>query len=97
MAYEVAWSSSALEDVEAIAIYISRDSISYAAAVVKKILDSTNSLKDFPFLGRVVPEFEDQNIREVFAYSYRIVYRIHGERITVASVIHGKRLLISEH
>jgi toxin ParE1/3/4 len=96
MAYEVAWSRSALEDVEAIAIYISRDSISYAAAVVKKILDSTNSLKDFPFLGRVVPEFEDENIREVFAYSYRIVYRIQGEQITVASVIHGKRLLISE-
>jgi plasmid stabilization system protein ParE len=96
MAYEVAWSSSALEDVEAIAIYISRDSISYAAAVVKKILDSTNSLKDFPFLGRVVPEFEDENIREVFAYSYRIVYRIQGELITIASVIHGKRLLISE-
>jgi plasmid stabilization system protein ParE len=96
MAYEVAWSRSALEDVEAIAIYISRDSISYAAAVVKKILDSTNSLKDFPFLGRVVPEFEDENIREVFAYSYRIVYRIQGELITIASVIHGKRLLISE-
>ena len=34
MAYQVVWSSKTLEDVEAIAIYISRDSTAYAAAVV---------------------------------------------------------------
>ena len=73
MAYEVVWSPTALEDLEAIASYISRDSTSYAGAVVRKIINSTRSLESFPFAGRIVPEFDENSIREVFAYSYRIV------------------------
>jgi toxin ParE1/3/4 len=78
MAYRVVWSPNALEDIEAIARYISRDSISYAGAVVRKIVNSTRNLTDFPLAGRIVPEFAEENIREVFAYSYRIVYRLEG-------------------
>lgn len=44
MAYEVVWSSRAIEGVEAIAIYISADSAAYAAAVVKEILTATRTL-----------------------------------------------------
>lgn len=93
MAYQVVWSSKALEDVEAIATYISRDSSSYTAAVVQKILDVTRQLTDFPFSGRVVPEFNEDTIREKFAYSYRIIYQIPDDTVTIAAVIHGKRLL----
>jgi len=56
MAYQVVWSPTALEDIEAIASYISRDSISYAGAVVRKVITSTRNLEDFPFAGRIVPE-----------------------------------------
>ena len=93
MAYQVEWSPRAIDDVEAIALYIAADSTAYAASVVKKILDTTRHLSRFPFAGRVVPEFDDENIREKFAYSYRIIYRIQGETVTIAAVIHGKRLL----
>ena len=93
MAHRVVWSPTALEDVEAIAAYISRDSTSYAAAVVKRILDSTRYLEDFPRSGRAVPEFDDTNIREVFVYSYRVIYRVETEQVIIASVVHGKRLL----
>jgi toxin ParE1/3/4 len=91
MAYQVVWSPTALEDVEAIASYISRDSISYAGAVIRKIIHSTRRLETFPFSGRLVPEFEDPDIREVFAYSYRIVYRFAAAKVTIAAVIHSKR------
>jgi plasmid stabilization system protein ParE len=60
MAYEVVWSPRAVEDVEAIALYIAADSTSYAAAVVKKIVDTTRGLNRFPFAGRVVPEFGEE-------------------------------------
>ena len=93
MAYEVVWSPRAVEDVEAIALYIAADSTSYAAAVVKKIVDTTHNLSRFPFAGRVVPEFGEENIREKLVYSYRIIYRIQEETITIAAVVHGKRLL----
>jgi len=93
MAYEVVWSSRAVEDVEAIAVYIASDSTSYAAAVVKKIVDTTRNLRRLPFTGRIVPEFGEENIREKLVYSYRIIYRIQNQTITIAAVIHGKRLL----
>ncbi|MEH2270437.1 MAG: type II toxin-antitoxin system RelE/ParE family toxin [Nostoc sp.] len=93
MAYQVVWSSKALEDVEAIATYISRDSAAYAAAVVQRIIDVTRNLSNFPFSGRIVPEFGNNTIREKFVYSYRIIYRIQGDTLTIAAVIHGKRLL----
>ena len=93
MAYRVAWSPRAVEDLEAIAQYIAADSAAYAAAVVKTILHTARSLSRFPYSGRVVPEIADESIREWFAYSYRVIYRIEQERITIAAVVHGRRLL----
>ena len=40
-----------------------------------------------------MPEFDDKTLRERFVYSYRIIYRIEGQIVTVAAVIHGNRLL----
>src|SRR6266404_7955241 len=93
MGHIVTWSPRAIDDVDAIAAYIALDSESYAASVVRTILEKTRSLSEFPYMERVVPEFGDDAIREVFAYSYRIVYRIEVDEITIAAVIHGKRLL----
>jgi plasmid stabilization system protein ParE len=93
MAYEVVWSPRAIDDVQAIAAYISIDSTAYAAAVVRKILTATRNLSHFPFSGRVVPEFDDESLREQFAYSYRIIYRIQDQTVMIAAVIHGKQLL----
>ncbi len=93
MDYRVVWSPKALDDVEAIGLYISNDSPSYAGAVVKKVLDSTRVLANFPLVGRIVPEFGDESIREKFVYSYRVIYRIQQQTVTVAAVIHGRRIL----
>ena len=95
MACRVEWSPAALQDVEAIATYISRDSVAYAAAVVKRILDSTRNLTKFPFMGRIVPEFDEPANSRSVVYSYRVIYRIEGTSITIASVVHGRRLLDS--
>lgn len=91
MAYEVVWSPRAIDDVQAIAAYITEDSVAYAKSVAQKIVASTRRLANFPTSGRVVPEFGQENIREVFAYSYRIIYRVEGETVTIAAVVHGKR------
>ena len=95
MDYRVIWSPEAIEDIESIAAYISRDSKRYATAVVGKILDLGHDLKHFPLAGRVVPELEVKSIRERLIYSYRIIYRVEDDTITIAAVVHGKRLLTS--
>lgn len=93
MAHRVVWSHRALQDVEAIAAYIAGDSPAYAATVVRMIVHQTRNLRRFPRAGRKVPEFDEENIREVFAYSYRIIYEISAHEVIIAAVIHGKRLL----
>jgi len=93
MAYRVVWSPRALDDIDSIASYISRDSTAYASAVVAKIIRATRTLKRFPFAARVVPEFEIESIRELFVYSYRVIYRVEPSTVTVVAVIHGKRQL----
>ncbi|MEQ6342981.1 MAG: type II toxin-antitoxin system RelE/ParE family toxin [Gammaproteobacteria bacterium] len=95
MDHRIEWSPEATEDVEAIAGFISRDSVFYARAVVSKILSVSRTLADFPHIGRVVPELGNENIRERFVYSYRLVYCIEEKRILVVAVVHGKRLLES--
>jgi toxin ParE1/3/4 len=83
MAYSVVWSPNALNDVDEIAAYISRDSPTYAAAVVEKILDITRNLQNFALLGRVVPESNEESIRERFVYSYRLIYQVQEEIIII--------------
>jgi toxin ParE1/3/4 len=91
MAKRVVWSARALADVESIAAYISSDSPAYAKIVVKKIVKLTRQLARFPQSGREVPEFQDPSLRELLAYSYRIIYKVDREEVIIASVIHGKR------
>lgn len=93
MGYQVVWSPQAIDDMDAIAAYIARDSISYAAAVAQRVIEVTRDLADNPFSGDIVQEFSDETIREKFAYIYRVLYRIQDEMVTVVAVIHGKRLL----
>jgi plasmid stabilization system protein ParE len=93
MDHRVIWSRRALNDVDEIASFIAQDSPIYSSAVVRSILNHVKTIASFPRSGRVVPEFNDDGIREVFAYSYRIIYQVSESQITIAAVIHGKRIL----
>ncbi len=93
MDYKIIWSPDALNDIEAIGKYISRDSEFYAESTVLKIYEAPQSLVNLPKLGRVVPEIGDENIRELFVFQYRIIYEIKHNEIHILTVIHGKRLL----
>ncbi len=93
MGYQVVWSYKAIDDVDAIASYIARDSVPYAAAVVQKIVNVTRSLAKAPLDREVVEEFGDDNLRQEFAYSYRVIYQIKDDVLTIAAVVHGKKLL----
>lgn len=93
MDIEIEWSPEAVEDLESIAEYIAKDSVFYARSVVSEILSVSRCLGGFPRIGRIVPEVGDEDVRERFIYSYRLVYRIESERILIVAVIHGRRLL----
>ncbi len=93
MDYTVSWSPAALDDVDAIAEYIHRDSPAYTRSVVNKILTSARKLSDFPNAGRIVPELDDEAIRERFIYSYRLIYSVQENDVLIVAVVHGRKLL----
>lgn len=95
MAVPVIWSQQALDDVDAIASYIARDSRYYAERVAQEIFSLAESIPEQPRMGRVVPEFGNEQVRERFIYSYRVLYEIEASQISVLAVIHGRRLLES--
>ncbi len=66
----------------------------YARAVVRRIIEATRQLAHFPDSGRVVPGPKDPAFREIFVYSYRVLYRIReADDILIVNVIHGKRFI----
>ncbi|MHA1351153.1 MAG: type II toxin-antitoxin system RelE/ParE family toxin [Promethearchaeota archaeon] len=90
---EIKWTHNALEDLDDIANYISKDSPKYAQILVKQIYEMINSLKQFPMFGRKVPEYKDPNLREIIYKNYRIIYLVKNKYLEIISVIHGSRKL----
>lgn len=90
MVIELVWSPEAVEDVEAIASYIERDSPWYAKAVVSRVVDAAQSIPEYPRVGRMVPEVGRDDVRERFVCSYRLIYQIQVNRVTIIAVIHGR-------
>ncbi len=87
----VIWSEPAKEDLRTTYDYIARDSLVYADQVINNIIETSETLNDFPDIGRVVPEINDKKIRELLIYSYRIIYENIENNSIVHAVIHGKR------
>ena len=86
---KIIWSPAALEDVDAIAAFIARDSVDNAALFVGRLISTTDQLHEFPLSGRIIPEIGNDVCRELIYGSYRIMYRIERNEIWITGVVHG--------
>jgi len=95
---KVAWTEKAEKQLHQIFNYIAADSALYAYRTVEKIIEQAERIIPHPRKGRMVPEYERDDIREVFHHPYRIIYLIRDKEnaIEILSVIHGARLLPEE-
>ncbi len=89
----VFWTEKALSHLDAIHKYISQNSPRYARRIVEKLLKRSEQIVFFPNSGRVVPEYEQPDIREVLESSYRLIYLVGEEQMDVLAVIHAKQQL----
>ena len=80
MAFKLIWSPAARDDLHDIVVFIARDNSNRAMSFGYELISETDRLQEFPELGRVVPEYRDDSIREIIFRPYRIVYRIDHER-----------------
>jgi toxin ParE1/3/4 len=90
---KVIWTEIALDDLRSIHEYVSKDSVAYADKQVERIVSRVDQLIDFTKSGRIVPEFQMEDLRELIEGSYRIVYKINSDSVGIVRVHHSSRLL----
>lgn len=91
---EIVFARSAWDDLDSITDYIALDSPRYAQEFSKRLIERIEQLYEFPNSGRVVPEFQNEDLRELIYGKYRIVYRnFIDEKIVILRIIHGSKLL----
>lgn len=91
---EVIWSPSSLEDIDAIAEYISKDSFQAASSQVALIFEKGALLAKYPSAGKPVPELNNVLYREILVSRYRIIYKlISDSTVQILTVHHQSRLL----
>lgn len=87
------WSPLAVERLESIFEYISKDDRVAAYKMIDRIFKKVESLSKFPERGRKVPEANREEIREVFESNYRIIYRLDAKRLFILTIKNFKQLL----
>jgi addiction module RelE/StbE family toxin len=91
---EVIWTESALADLEDIGEYIAKDSVRYAELTITKLFESPDILELNPKAGKMIPELQNESIRQIIRGSYRIIYHVVDEyRIDILTVHRSSRLL----
>lgn len=90
---EIVWTNHALSNLNEIAEFIAKDSPRFAQITVERLYHKVEILKSHQRIGRIVPELENETIRELIEGNYRIVYEIFENRIEILTVHHSARIL----
>ena len=83
---KIKWTPKAVEQLEQIIDFISKNSPHYATLTARQIFKRIRLLKKNPRLGRKVPERNDPSIRELIHNRYRIVYKLKEDRVEIWTV-----------
>jgi toxin ParE1/3/4 len=85
--------NSPVADLAQIIEFISRDNVEAALRVARELLARTRTIAEHPRIGRILPEFQLETLRELAHGNYRIVYEIDDakKQIAVARFWHGAR------
>ena len=86
---KILWSLQARDDLKNIYSYIKQDSIYYANNFKLNILNRIEQLVNFPKSGRIVPEYNCEQVRELIYGNYRILYEIK-DSVQILAIAHSK-------
>ncbi len=89
----IIWSPLAVDRASEIADYIAQDKPSAAEKWIDTVFSKVEYLKSSPEIGRIVPEINDSQFRELIYGNYRIIYRIETKQISILTIRHGRQIL----
>jgi plasmid stabilization system protein ParE len=85
------WTDQAVDQLGAIAEYVSRSSPVYAEQLVQRITGRLEQVLVFPASGSAVAEASAAEVRHVLEGPYRIIYRGRHDAFEVLAIVHGRR------
>ena len=88
----VEWSDRALRRIGEIADHIALDDPAAAEKWLIELLATVDRLSRFPMSGRVAPEIEDDEVREIIYGAYGVFYQV-GDVVEMLTVRCGSQLL----
>ncbi len=90
----ISFAESAIEDLEEIKQWYTEQGVSDVGdRFVREVFDRVEALQDHPDIGRIVPEFDQQFLRELIHPPFRIVYRREPTKVRVVRIWRSERLL----
>lgn len=89
----VHWTNEALDQLLHIRERVAERSPHAADRLLARLADRAEQFSLFPRSGRIVPEYEREDIREVIIRPYRVIYRLKPDRIDVLAVVHSRQIL----
>ncbi|HZV33290.1 MAG TPA: type II toxin-antitoxin system RelE/ParE family toxin [Verrucomicrobiae bacterium] len=93
MDYKVVWSDRSLSNLKEIVQFIAEDNPFAAERLGNTIIKRASLLAQFPKLGSVFAGLRRDDVREIAAPPYRIIYQILESQkiISIVTVWHGAR------
>lgn len=89
----IIWTPRARADLKAIYEHIAKDAPLNAKAVTQALVNKAQHSLQQPQIGKKVAELNDDNLREVSLYSWRILYYIQQDKVYVLTLVHKRRNL----
>ena len=86
------WTDQAVEDLRSIRLFIERDSPRYGRLVAERLYDATSQIELFPYSGRMVPDLNREDLRELIVGDYHIVFPVDGEVVFLLTIYRSSRL-----
>ena len=75
--------------------YIAQDSRPAAERLLIQALEAASSLGVFSERGRMVPELDQPNVRQLLVHRYRLIYEVTPDEVQILAFVHGARRITS--
>ena len=89
----VHWSHKARTRLREIHAYIAQDSSLYATQMVDRLTRRGEQLAAVPRVERRVPEYPEDDLREVLERPYRLIFQVSPDRIDILTIKHYRQRL----
>jgi len=90
---KIIWSPLALQKVSEIADYIALDKQLASLHWIEKVFEEVEKLSVFPQSGRIVPELNNDQYRELVIGNYRLIYKQNEAQIQILTIRNFKQIL----